>query len=287
MPLRSTVNLLLFRQDDPPSSQELGTLWIDSDAGYPNLFQLTSLSPVTYTAISGGGGGGAPVNAEYVVAAMNGSLTNERLLTNTSQVFWNFATPGQVTATVDAAALAVFTSSLSGVVPGSGGGTTNFLRADGTWASPGGGVPTSRLISTTAPLSGGGDLSADRTLSVATFSSGTSGVVPASGGGTTNFLRADGTWAPAGGSGTFAIFGATVTIPYGVQRGQASVIDAAVGPSSRIMLDWAGTLDTDENDPEMDAVTFTAVPGTGQFTVIAMADKGRIGGTFRLNYTVG
>ena len=29
-----------------------------------------------------------------------------------------------------------FTSSLSGLTPGSGGGTTNFLRADGTWAAP-------------------------------------------------------------------------------------------------------------------------------------------------------
>jgi hypothetical protein len=33
-----------------------------------------------------------------------------------------------------------FTSALKGLVPLSGGGTTNFLRADGTWASPGGGL---------------------------------------------------------------------------------------------------------------------------------------------------
>jgi len=63
-------------------------------------------------------------------------------------------------------------------------------------------VQPARSISTTAPLSGGGDLSADRTLTVATFGAGAAGVVPASGGGTTNFLRADGTWAaPAGGGG--------------------------------------------------------------------------------------
>lgn len=110
----------------------------------------------------------------------------------------------------------VFTSSSSGVVPGSGGGTANFLRADGSWSPPGGGstvssvnsgsskvsvspttgavvvdvVPanltgipesgvtnlvtdlaskalSSRLINTTSPLQGGGDLSADRTLSIA------------------------------------------------------------------------------------------------------------------------
>ena len=37
----------------------------------------------------------------------------------------------QVTAILDA-----FTDVLAGVVPASGGGTTNFLRADGTWATP-------------------------------------------------------------------------------------------------------------------------------------------------------
>lgn len=40
----------------------------------------------------------------------------------------------QVTTLLD-----VFTSTLKGVVPASGGGTTNFLRADGTWAAPSGG----------------------------------------------------------------------------------------------------------------------------------------------------
>lgn len=42
--------------------------------------------------------------------------------------------------------LDTFTSALKGLVPASGGGTTNYLRADGTWAAPAGGgggsVPT-------------------------------------------------------------------------------------------------------------------------------------------------
>lgn len=40
-------------------------------------------------------------------------------------------TPAQVNAM-----LAVFSSTLKGLVPASGGGTTNFLRADGTWIAP-------------------------------------------------------------------------------------------------------------------------------------------------------
>jgi hypothetical protein len=42
----------------------------------------------------------------------------------------------------------VFTSTTNGLAPASGGGTTNFLRADGTWAAPGGGTagnPTASL----------------------------------------------------------------------------------------------------------------------------------------------
>lgn len=65
----------------------------------------------------------------------------------------------------------------------------------------GGGVPTSRLISTTAPLTGGGNLTADRTLSILDFvasgGSAARGAVPAPplAAGTALFLREDATWA--------------------------------------------------------------------------------------------
>jgi hypothetical protein len=69
-------------------------------------------------------------------------------------------TPAQATAALD-----VFTSTLKGLAPASGGGTTNFLRADG-WAA--------------LPVFAGG---------------ATPGLVPASAGGTVAFLRADGAFA--------------------------------------------------------------------------------------------
>jgi hypothetical protein len=47
--------------------------------------------------------------------------------------------PEDLTGAQATALLDTFTSSLKGLVPASGGGTTNFLRADGTWASPPGG----------------------------------------------------------------------------------------------------------------------------------------------------
>lgn len=55
-------------------------------------------------------------------------------------------------------------------------------------------VTNARTISTTAPLQGGGDLSANRTLTIDEFAGSTPGSVPTSPGGTARFLRADGTW---------------------------------------------------------------------------------------------
>jgi hypothetical protein len=45
----------------------------------------------------------------------------------------------ELTGTQATTLLDTFTSSLKGLAPASGGGTTNFLRADGTWAAPQGG----------------------------------------------------------------------------------------------------------------------------------------------------
>lgn len=54
--------------------------------------------------------------------------------------------PEDATGTQATALLDVFTSGAKGLAPASGGGTSNFLRADGTWAAPpgggGGGAPT-------------------------------------------------------------------------------------------------------------------------------------------------
>ncbi len=56
-------------------------------------------------------------------------------------------------------------------------------------------VPNARTINTTLPLTGGGDLSANRTLAINDFAGSVAGAVPASTGGVVTFLRADGAWA--------------------------------------------------------------------------------------------
>lgn len=59
--------------------------------------------------------------------------------------------PEELTGTQATTLLDIFTSTLKGLAPASGGGTTNFLRADGSWASPStaAGVRTKLTVATT------------------------------------------------------------------------------------------------------------------------------------------
>lgn len=54
----------------------------------------------TWGAVSGGGGGGAPTDADYLVRTANGSLSVERVVTDTSTVAWDWATAGQAKAAI-------------------------------------------------------------------------------------------------------------------------------------------------------------------------------------------
>lgn len=123
--------------------------------------------------------------------------------------------------------------------------THNHAQADVTNLASdlAGKVATSRAIATTAPLSGGGDLSGDRTLSVADFvGSGASharGTVPTPGAsaGTTRFLREDATWSvpPAGGGGS-GNFASTTVVLEGALLYKATITGQSwVTPSSRLV----------------------------------------------------
>ena len=59
-------------------------------------------------------------------------MTN-RTLTDNTQITQDLTVPGQVKLNI--AGLPLFSSSAAGAAPASGGGTSNFLRADGSWAT--------------------------------------------------------------------------------------------------------------------------------------------------------
>lgn len=139
-------------------------------------------------------------------------------------------TPSALTVAQVNAILPIFTSTLNGLAPLSGGGTTNFLRADGTWTTPAGGgsvtsvglsVPATSILSVTgSPVTGSG------TIALAT--TGTSGGIPyfsstsqlaSSGLLTANALVLGG---GAGAAPTSAGLGTTATVWHGNAAGAGS-----------------------------------------------------------------
>jgi hypothetical protein len=85
--------------------------------------------------------------------------------------------------------------------PGSGAGPYSYIG--GTWIplfTGGGGGSGANLTWTAATRTIASDTGSDAVITI--FTDTNAGLAPASGGGTTNFLRADATWAaPPGGSG--------------------------------------------------------------------------------------
>lgn len=178
------------------------------------------------------------------------------------------------------AADVLFTDTVRGLVPPSGGGTSNFLRADGTFAAP--------------PVTPGTDLNYDaatRLLSSSTgadvtlplFTSTDAGLVPASGGGTTNFLRADGTWAAPPAGGSVALNDLTDVTITGAAEGQSLIKSSTDWVNQTAMTvtlgpfyinDMAGTATTDATLGYFN--TATAVSGSAN--EIKMQTAGRVVG---------
>ena len=158
------------------------------------------------------GAAGIVVGSTVVTGGASGSFAY-----NNSGIYGE-QTPTQVTA-----ALNVFTPSVKGLTPSSGGGTINFLRADGSWAAPT--VGAASMVVGSSSITGGATGSflydnagvlGERTAVQATaalnlFTTALQGLTPASGGGTVNFLRADGTWATPGAGGGITVNTTTIT----------------------------------------------------------------------------
>ncbi len=86
---------------------------------------------------AGGGGGGDNVQVNAIaVTDANFNDTTPAAVGTGRNVLWQRSGSGP---DAISAYMNLFTSVLAGLVPASGGGSTNFLRADGTWAAPPGG----------------------------------------------------------------------------------------------------------------------------------------------------
>lgn len=118
-----------------PETQTLATLKTDLGLTGTNSGDqtITLTSDVTG---SGTGSFATTIAANAVTNAKRAQLATARIR---GRVTAGTGDTEDLTGTQATTLLDTFTSALKGLAPASGGGTTNFLRADGTWAAPGGG----------------------------------------------------------------------------------------------------------------------------------------------------
>jgi hypothetical protein len=88
---------------------------------------------------------------------------------------------GELTPTQATAQLNVFSSTLKGLAPLSGGGTANFLRADGTWAAPPSGAGTVTSASVTSANGFAGTVATATTTPAITISTTITGLLKGNG----------------------------------------------------------------------------------------------------------
>lgn len=121
------------------STTGTGALSIAVAADFPILNQNTTGNAATVTTNANLTGdvtsvGNASTIANSVVS--NAKLSNMAANTIKGNNTGSSATPIDLTTTQATAMLDNFTSTLKGLTPASGGGTVNFLRADGNWSNP-------------------------------------------------------------------------------------------------------------------------------------------------------
>ena len=137
--------------------------------------------------LTGGGGGGAPTDAEYVVMALNGTLTNERKLTAGSRItITDGGAGGNVTIAADASPV---TSLVAGtnitLSPVSGLGDVTITAASGS------GAPTDAqyvTLATDATLTNERVLTAGSGITLTDGGAGSTVTIAASGGGGSSIL---------------------------------------------------------------------------------------------------
>ena len=191
-------------------------------------------------AASGSGGGGSPGGSNGQVQYNNsgafGGLTNV-----------------QLTADINA-----FTTSLSGAAPASGGGTTNFLRADGTWAAPAG---------------GSGGFASWPTSGTIVISPGGAGTVnPTGSAAGTGVLTALGI--NVGSAGAFVVNGGALGTPSGGTLTNATGLPAASVLAGALANGMTGTTQTvGDNTTKLatDAFVIANAGGGGTVTSVGLA----------------
>jgi hypothetical protein len=135
--------------DDADAAAVRATIGAQQSGAY-----LTGNQTITLSGDITGSGATAITTAIANNAVTNADLADVPTATFKARVTAGTGDPEDVTATQATALLNTFTSALKGLAPSSGGGTTNYLRADGTWNSPPGSAGGGNVSNSGTPTAG-------------------------------------------------------------------------------------------------------------------------------------
>ena len=145
-----------------PVAPPNGTIWLNSTTG--EIKMQSGGASVTIAqggaSILDGNRGDISVSASgsnwqiNAGAVGNAQMANMASATFKARLSAGTGAPQDITPQEAASLLPVFSSANKGLVPASTGGTTNFLRADGTWGAPAGGGASMTLLGTLNTTSG-------------------------------------------------------------------------------------------------------------------------------------
>ena len=183
--------------------------------------------------------GAVTIANSAVTLAKMADLANNRVLGNVSG---GAAAPAALTATQLTTLVNAFTTSLSGAAPASGGGSTNYLRADGTWAEPPGTVTglSSTLTNAHIYVGNGSNVATDVAVS---------GDITLANTGAVTVTKINGS-APAASATTDALNATNIS---------SGTLAAARLPSTAVQEDTSNTY-TGTNTQDFSASTQTLVP---------------------------
>lgn len=247
----------------------------------------TATNGVAITAMRSDAAPAIDLTANYTYT---GAWTFSRASTTSALSIYANATAWQCVAGF--AGAAEFKMDIAGTATGFGvyvGGTRYLSVTAGNVDVPAGTLTVASTSVRDGAILTSGTVAAARLPS---FGTAAAGIVPASGGGTTNFLRADGTWAVPSGGGGGSVGTATATIDFGstpVAEGSFTITNAAITTSSYIqayvMVDSTVDNDSDAHKHAAASWQMTAEPGTGDFTLYVTSLIDFCFGTFKVRYT--
>jgi hypothetical protein len=209
-----------FISDFTEASQDATGAMVDSTLVYNDATPSLGRAAITGDVTISAGSNAATIPAGTVTLAKQANLAANSIVGNNTG---SAATPIALTGAQTTAMLDVFTSGAKGLVPASGGGTTTFLRADGSFATPSGSSPTTTK----------GDLIVRSSTSDSRLPVGTNGQVL-----TADSAEALGVkWATASGGGIDSV-PVVASIAYSTSV-SAAINSEAIVPLESIILDPA------------------------------------------------